>query len=805
MKRLRLAAALTQEALAERAGISAKAVSDLERQPTRLPRLESVSLLADALHLDAEQRAGLVAAARPPRSSAVAPAEHGQRRHSLPRPLTPLVGRAFDVATIEALVRGGEARLLTLIGPGGVGKTRLAIAVAGRVADGLADGAVLIDLTPLNDPALVIPAIARQLGLREDDPTPLARRLAEYLEPRRLLLVLDNFEHVIAARTAILDLLTACPRLVALVTSREALRLSGEHVFAVAPLALPEPATSPASLIFAPAVELFVQRARAAGAPLASDDPNLPSVAEICRRLDGLPLAVELAAAWTPLLAPATLLRRLETRLPLLVGGPYDSPQRQRTMREAIAWSYDLLDARQQRLFRALCVFEGGCTVEAAAAVAEEDATAMLRGLAELAAKSLVRLTTPPARQPAGEEPRVAILATIREYGLEQLAAAREADLLQRRHLAYFLALAGRAEGELAGPEQASWLRELEDDHDNLRAALRWALETGETAAARRLTAAMWPFWSLRGYLSEGRRWLGAALTAEPPAPDDAAADALRATLLLGATTLAIDQGDLAEAAELSDRGLTHARARGAAGELIAALDARGRLERERGHYREAEQAHQEALSLANAAGDQAGAALALAGLGTVASLSGDLPRATAFFDQSLTRFRELGNVRRIAEIQGDLARQLHLLGDLERAIALMEEALPVFQALGDTSGVANVLFAVGVVAASRGQYDQGEDLLRQSVVIWRERGDERHVAQALAGLGSVAIHREDHAAAGALLEKALAIARRFDDAWALGIHLTLLAIAELGDGRPRRARERLAEAIHLFRAIGNP
>jgi predicted ATPase/transcriptional regulator with XRE-family HTH domain len=463
LRRWRKATGLSQGELAARAGLSLRGINDLERGVRRRPRADTVTLLANALGLSGEERASFAAAARRPpgalppsaadQPSAPLDGDHRQRRpHSLPIPPTPLLGRAREVADLCALLHGERARLVTLTGPGGVGKTRLALQVADEVGDDFADGVWFVSLSRLTDPALVIPTIAHTLGLREAGGTPFADLLPAHLHARHLLLLLDNCEPVAAA--AVADLVARCPGLTALSTSRAALRLQGEREYRVGPLALPAPASPPIGrplpverMLEAPAVALFVERARARRPDFRLTGVNAGAVAEICTRLDGLPLAIDLAAAWVTLLPPVRLLARLEPRLPLLAGGARDLEERQRTMQNTLAWSYELLSPAEQRLFRRLGVFVGGCTLEAAEAVCSTPAAdeslgeEVLAGLRALADQSLVQPERGVAEEREREsEARFRLLHVVREYALERLKANGEG-----------------AEGAIRSLETAGW------------------------------------------------------------------------------------------------------------------------------------------------------------------------------------------------------------------------------------------------------------------------------------------------------------------------------------------------------------
>jgi predicted ATPase/class 3 adenylate cyclase len=620
------------------------------------------------------------------------------RPHNLPTHPTALLGRERELAEVRRLF-GDGARLVTLTGPGGTGKTRLGLQVAAELLDDFEHGAFLVELAPISDPALVASTIAQALGVRDVGSRPVMDTLKEYLRARSLLLLLDNFEQVVAAAPIVADILAACPGLAALVTSREPLRVRGEREYAVPPLALPEAGqvTTPEVVSNAPAAVLFVQRARAIRADFALSDENAAAVAEICARLDGLPLAIELAAARIRLLAPDAMLSRLGHGLSLLSGGRRDLPTRQQTLRNAIAWSYDLLDGPERRLFRRLGVFVGGFTIDAAESVcaADDPGVDMLDGLESLIAKSLVK-----SQADVGSDSRFTMLATIREFALERLEESREIAAMRRRHAACVLRLAEDAAPKLEGAEQITWLDRLDIEADNVRAALTWSQAAGDFETGLRIAGALAWFWHFRGHAGEGRAWLAAALDA----PTAQVAPATRVRALIAANVLVNVAGDTAECRRLGGeavriaRELGDPRTLGRALTILASSTFFDDPATARQHY-------EEAIPILRAVGDNWGLAFALGPKVAAARAAGDYVAAHALHLEGAALSRQVGDRRAIGMALIGAAFTWRLQGDLTRAITLYQEALQPLHELGDRWMLARSLGGLAAVHSLQAEH----------------------------------------------------------------------------------------------------
>ncbi len=768
LRRYRRAAALSQEALAERAGLTAQGISALERGLRRAPYRETVRLLAEALGLSREERASLDAAVtrrRGPSLHAAAHPDAQQRYDLLPAAPNPLIGREHDEAAAVHLLTHDETRLLTLTGPGGVGKTRLAMQVAEGLHDRYADGVVFVSLASLNDPDLVIAAVARALGVPARGESSLLEIVSTHLRDRRMLLVLDNFEHVVEASPVVHTLLAACRRLTVLITSRAPLHIQGEHELAVPPLATPDAAPLPpaADLARYASVTLFVSRARAAQPSFALTEANAAAIVAICRRLDGLPLAIELAAARVKLLPPPALLARLDgdpnaTPLRLLTGGARDAPARQQTLRNTIAWSYDLLPAEERRVFQALAVFAGGATLEAAEAVcaaAADDTLGLpnaLDVLSSLVDKSLVWVV-----ESAGDVAvavdggsRMIMLRTIREYGLERLEESGEWEAIGARHAAYYLALAEQAAPGLTGPEQTAWLARLGREEDNLRAALDWASwsegRDGETVLngngpeiGLRLGSALWRFWHTRGQVSEGRAWLEKLLALSRQVGDDAPSLAPRARALDAASALATEQGDHQRAATLLEESLRLYRRLGDRRGAATATNILGSVALRQGDYRRATALYEECLAARRDLDDPRGTAVALNNLGIVARYEGDHQRAASLYEESLAIKRTMGDPHSVALSLNNLGEVALDRGDDERAAVLFAESLALFEEQEGRWGIALLLTNLGNLARRQGYYEQATTQYKRSLTLYREMDNRVDVGECLEGLASVA------------------------------------------------------------------
>lgn len=674
-------------------------------------------------------------------------------------PTTPLVGRASEVAAVVDRLRDPGVRVVTLLGPGGVGKTRVAVEAAAEAVDEFADGAAFVALAAVRDPGLVASAIAERLGVRHAGGRPPVEVLGEHLRPRELLLVLDSFEHVIDAADVVADLVGACPGLTLLVTSREALNVSGEHELSVPPLGVPDrdaAATRRGSAAF-PAVALFAQRATAANPAFELTDANAAVVAEICARLNGLPLALELAAARTKLLGLDAILARLEHGLELLTRGPRDLPARQRTMRSTIKWSYDLLDETEQRVFRSLCVFVGGCTLDAAAAVADAAGGTPVDALdtvASLLDKSMLHRD----EDPRGEL-RLGMLDTIREYGVDELAIAGELEPARHAHAACYLALAEEAATRLGGPETRRWLERLDREHGNLRAALRNALDESDAATAVRLAAALGRFWYLRGQLSEGGAWLDEALELGASWEDP-----VRVRAITSASMLAYHAGRFDRAGALAEQGL----------ELARSLD------------------------------DEHGSALALECSALVARATGDFGAARAMYDECIAIHEGLGNRRGLAESLMRIGVLDQMVGDYRAARAAGETAVRMMRETGDDEGAAASSIAYGLALVSDGDDEAALRVLEQALADIQALGTWRYKTRALCFLGMIAGRRGEYGRAHSLLDEAAAISVEFGEP-IYAVHCTLeLAQVLLDEGHPHAAARLLGAAVAAREAGGS-
>jgi predicted ATPase/DNA-binding XRE family transcriptional regulator len=771
-------AGFSQEALAERAGVSVATIGALEEGRRRRPHPGTLAALAAALGIPPSDLMARLELSRTsvggtpdstpvppaPATTHLEPATHqpevgrGVPVVRLPTPPTALVGRERDQTAAAAKLdpTSSHGRLLTLLGPGGVGKTRLALAVAGRLAPMYSDGVTFVDLAPLRDARLVSATIAVALDVRESDGRSARDLLREHLRERQLLLILDNFEHVLGAAPLLAELLEACPRLRLLVTSRTALRLRSEQRYSVLPLAAPTKDLAGLDAIAAsPAVRLFVDRARAVGADFALDARNAHAVAAICRHVDGLPLAIELAAARAALLPPEALLPRVERRLPLLTGGAADLPPRQRTLRETLNWSQALLGPAEQVLFRRLAVFAGGWTLAAAEAVcADADLTAddVLEHLGALVDSSLVQSSIG-----VQGEPRFGMLETIREYASEQQAQAGETVAIARRHLEWCLALVRPGSADPPDPQA---IGRLAQEHDNLRAALRGAIDTGAVEDGLWLAVALTSLWFVRGAHGEGRDWL--------------------------TTLLAMSDAD--------PRVSTAARAH--------ALAAAGLLAFCQAEYATAESLLGDAQALIDPPGTELLAGVIVHFLGNVARRRGQLARAQALCESALASFQRLGHRMWEATTLAHLAFVRHDQGNLTSATRLARASLALFEASGNTWGASRALRVLARVAADQGDRTSARSLHEAGMALDHELGDDHGRALSLVALADDVLSAGDRTTAHRRYAESLTLAQSAGDRLLLARSLEGLASLRSAE-RPESAVRLAAAADALRTSLG--
>jgi predicted ATPase/DNA-binding winged helix-turn-helix (wHTH) protein len=685
------------------------------------------------------------------------------RPANLPSQRTGFVGREKEVAAATELLLRQDVRLVTVTGPGGIGKTRLAIKVANGLAERFAGGIHFVALSSLSDPGLIASVIVQTLGIRQAGGQSPLEILKENLRESSapMLLLLDNFEHLVEAAPTVAELLAIAPNLKILVTSRAALHVYGEHEFPVPPLALPDSRSMSTVEILSqcPAVALFAQRAVAAKPDFALNPENALAIAEICVRLDGLPLAIELAAARIKVLSPGAMQARLESRLMLLTGGARDLPQRQQTLRAAMDWSYDLLSPAEQKLFARLSVFVGGCTLEGAEAVCDTKGDLgidLLDGMASLVDKSLVQQV-----EPERNESRFAMLETISEYALEKLVVNSEAALTRRAHAAYCLVLAEEGATEQGGAAATEWMERFALEHDNFRAALDWLTETGDADWGLRLGAALFRFWEMGEYLAEGRSRLCKLLN------------------LPGATTP------------------TKARAR--------ALFAAGILTGEQGESDAADALIRASLDTALQLGDKQGAAVSLNALAVHARDRGDLAVACSLCEESLALWKELGDQKAVARTLSNLANVVEVQGDHARARSLYCECHSIFQQLGDQTGVAWSINYQGDVARDQGDFGAARELYQQSLAIFRELGDRWGIAGTLVDMGNLAREEGNCSATNSLYRESIKIFQELDHKRGIARLLECFACAAAVQCEAERALRLAGAASALRQIIGAP
>jgi predicted ATPase len=720
--------------------------------------------------------------------------------HNLPQELTTFIGRDSQVASLTSLIASGTERLVTLTGPGGVGKTRLALKVASRQLDQFKDGVWLVELANLSDPSLIIRFLADALFVREEKNRPLLDTLVDHLYNKRLLLVLDNCEHLILEVTRLVEvILRGAPEVKVLATSREPLGVPGEIARFIPPLPAPElhEPVSLAELRQYDAVDLFVDRAIAVNQDFTLTPDNAAAVAQICARLDGIPLAIELAAARLRILSVQEIASRLEDRFRLLVGNRSALP-RQRTLRALIDWSYDLLSEDERMLLRRLSVFSGGWTLESAEQVCSGEGIEkgqVLDLLTQLIDKSLV---IPDLQVEKG---RYQFLDTIHKYCQERLQESGEIDQFARKHAEYFMDIAEQSYGELWGPNQNFWLQQLAAEHDNLRSALESLINMpGQEELVLRLAGSLWRFWEIRGYISEGRGWLEHALAITPDADRN-----LRANAMRGAGILACQQGDYMQAELMHAQSLALFRELEFKLGIGRQLDALGEIAWFQGNYPKALEMHTESLAIRYEINDQEGVAASLENLGNIARDRGTYHYASELLEESLEVYRELGNELYIARSLNNLGVVAYRQCEYQRAYSLYEEALSIHLRLDDKLGTSNSLHNLGNLAKDQGDFNRAIKLYNECLAIRTELADKLGIAQATACLAEVAFFQGNYARAADLADESLSLFRILGVMRGIILSMQVLGFVAHYQGNDQRAISLANESLDLSIEIKSP
>jgi predicted ATPase/Tfp pilus assembly protein PilF len=762
-------------------------------------------------------------------------AEFKAPTNNLPRQSTAFIGRKREVNTVRALLRHPDITLVTLTGAGGMGKTRLALKVAANVLEDFKDGVWFVELSPILESNLVVSTIAQTLNVKETAEQSIIERLKEYLQDKNLLLVLDTFEHLINAASAIGELLEASPHVKVLVTSREGLPVYGAQEFPVPPLTVPNPENQSdvESVSQYEAVKLFTARAQAIKPAFEVNGHNVQAIAKICYKLEGIPLAIELAAAHIKAMTPQSIWDGLGRRLDLLTGGPTNVHPRHQTLRATIDWSYKLLKRDERRLFQRMSVFRGGCTLEAAGdigSLAAKDRepmastngkprvhvthnTSVLKLVTSLVSKSLLR-----QQEGVGGETRYSMLDTIYEYALEKLNERDEAEDIRKRHAYYYLALAAQGHLQSRGSKQEEWLNRLEEEHDNFRAALSWAVESSMdgpnqdsragsnirdeelTLIRLKMVAYLWPFWGTRGYYSEGREQLGKSLSIVTKQGMQSWRDVNNPDMWAyfsarhGAGILARSQGDIEWARSLHEENLAISKELGDKWKIAATLEVLGILASDVGDYERARSLYEESLEISRELGDKAGLESCLNSLGHLSYMEGDYERGRPLHEESLAISRELGDKQSIASSLSSLGNLAFEKGEHEQARSFYEESLAIYGELGHKRNIADSLHGIANLAYMERDYEKAHSLYEESLAISRELGDKLSIAITFYCLGIVTFEQEDYEQARLHLERSLLILRDLRDKGRIPSAFVGLAAVSLHETSGRRSNLQRAE-----------